>query len=273
MATAVTGTFLFTDLVDSTAIASRLGPEAAEDLRQAHFAILRAAAAGTGGIEIKSTGDGLMLMFTGPSRALSCAVAIQQGIERHNQRSVEPLAVRIGVSMGEASEDEGDHYGDCVVEAARLCAAAQGGQIFTTELLRAMIGRHATQEFTPIGDLELKGLPDPVATVEVRWVAEAAEGSVPLPGRFVGPAAEGLFGFFGRSDELEQLLAASKRATVDGRTEVVFLAGEPGIGKTTLAAQVARALHGDGAIVLFGHCVEELAIPYQPWVESLSHLI
>ena len=62
MATAVTGTFLFTDLVDSTAIASRLGPDAAEDLRQAHFAILRAAAAGTGGIEIKSTGDGLTHM-------------------------------------------------------------------------------------------------------------------------------------------------------------------------------------------------------------------
>ena len=96
---------------------------------------------------------------------------------------------------------------------------------------------------------------------------------MPLPGRFVGPAAEGLFGFFGRSEELDQLLAASKRATAEGRTEVVFLAGEPGIGKTTLAAQVSRALHGDGAIVLFGHCVEELAIPYQPWVESLSHLI
>src|SRR3954469_2407960 len=221
MATAVTGTFLFTDLVDSTAIASRLGPDAADELRQAHFAILRAAAAGAGGIEIKSTGDGLMLMFTGASRALSCAVAIQQGIERHNQRSPEPLAVRIGVSMGEATEDGGDYYGDCVVEAARLCAASQGGHIFTTELLRAMIGRHATHEFANVGNLDLKGLPDPVATVEVRWVPEAAEGAVPLPGRFVGPAAEGLFGFFGRSEELEQLLAASKRAAVEGRTEIV----------------------------------------------------
>jgi class 3 adenylate cyclase/tetratricopeptide (TPR) repeat protein len=273
VATPVTGTFLFTDLVDSTAIASRLGPDAAEELRLAHFAVLRSSATGTGGIEVKSTGDGLMLMFTSPSRALSCAVAIQQGVDRHNQRSAEPLSVRIGLSMGEATEDEGDYYGDCVVEAARLCAAADGGQILTTELLRAVVGRHATQEFASIGALELKGLPDAVPAVEVRWVAESIEGSVPLPGRFVGPAAEGLFGFFGRGDELELLLAASKRATSEGRTEVVFLAGEPGIGKTTLAAQVSRALHGEGATVLFGHCVEELAIPYQPWVESLSHLL
>jgi len=47
---------------------------------------LRGAAEATGGLEIKSTGDGLMLMFTSPSRALACAVAIQQGIERHNFR-------------------------------------------------------------------------------------------------------------------------------------------------------------------------------------------
>src|SRR4029079_10208213 len=130
-----------------------------------------------------------------------------------------------------------------------------------------------TQEFTPVGELELKGLPDPVPAVEVHWAAEAVAGAVPLPGRFVGPAAEGLFGFFGRSEEFDQLLAASKRATAEGRTEVVFLAGEPGIGKTTLAGQLARGLHGDGAIVLFGHCVEELAVPSQPWVELLSHLI
>ena len=69
---------------------------------------------------MKSTGDGLMLMFTSPSRALACAVAIQQGIERHNHRAEEPLAVRIGLSMGEATEEDGDYYGDTVVEAARL---------------------------------------------------------------------------------------------------------------------------------------------------------
>jgi class 3 adenylate cyclase len=53
---------LFTDLVDSTAIAARLGPDEAEALRQTHFGILRSAAQHTGGVEVKTLGDGIMLM-------------------------------------------------------------------------------------------------------------------------------------------------------------------------------------------------------------------
>jgi len=273
MSTPITGTFMFTDLVGSTALASRLGPKATEEVRQAHYAVLRGAAAATGGIEVKSTGDGVMLLFTGPSRALSCAAAIQQGIDRHNRRAAEPLAVRIGLSMGEAVEEDGDYYGDCVVEAARLCDKASGGQILTTEVLLAVVGRHSTQGFAPVGPLELKGIPEPVAAVEVLWEPEAVAGEIALPSRLVGAATEGLFGFFGRVEELDTLLGAGARARDEARTEVVLLAGEPGIGKTTLAAQAARALHADGATVLFGHCAEGLAIPYQPWIEALAHFV
>jgi class 3 adenylate cyclase/tetratricopeptide (TPR) repeat protein len=273
MTTPITATFLFTDLVGSTALASRLGPEAAEVLRQQHFAILRGAADGTGGIEVKTTGDGIMLMFTGPSRALSCAAAIQQGVDRHNCRGEERIELRVGVSMGEAVEEGGDYFGDCVVEAARLCDKAGGGQILTTELLRAMVGRHSTHEFTSVGELELKGIPDPVPAVEVRWEPEAIAGDIPMPTRLVGTATEGLFGFFGRADELTAMLDAAKRARVEGHPEVVLLEGEPGIGKTTLAAQVARTLHGEGATVLFGQCSEGLGVPYRPWIDALTHLI
>jgi len=264
---------MFTDLVGSTALASRLGPEATEELRQAHFGILRGAASATGGIEVKSTGDGVMLMFTSPSRALSCAVAIQQGIDRHNQRASEPLSVRIGLSMGEAVEDDGDYYGDCVVEAARLCDKATGGQILTTDLVRQLVGRHSTHGFNAVGALELKGIPEPVAAVEVLWEPESVAGEIPLPSRLVGAATEGLFGFFGRAEEVDLLVHAAGRAREESRTEVALLAGEPGIGKTTLAAQVARSQHADGATVLFGHCAEGLAVPYHPWVEALSHLV
>jgi class 3 adenylate cyclase len=273
MSTPITATFLFTDLVGSTALASRLGPEATEALRQAHFGILRSAADSTGGIEVKTTGDGIMLMFTGPSRALSCAAAIQQGVDRHNRRGEERLELRVGVSMGEAVEEGGDYFGDCVVEAARLCDKAAGGQILTTELLRAMVGRHSTHEFASVGELELKGIPDPVPTVEVRWEPEAAAGDVPMPTRLVGTATEGLFGFFGRADELTAALDAAKRARTEGHPEVVLLEGEPGIGKTTLAAQVARTLHGEGATVLFGQCSEGLGVPYRPWIDAFTHLI
>src|SRR6516225_11222982 len=115
---------MFTDLVDSTAAAARLGPEAAEELRRDHFALLRSAVSATGGTEVKGTGDGLMVVFPSATAAVACAVAMQQALERRNRAAREPLLVRIGVSVGEAEPADGDYYGESVVEAARLCAAA-----------------------------------------------------------------------------------------------------------------------------------------------------
>ena len=88
----------------------------------------------SGGIEVKNLGDGLMVMFSSPSRALAGAVGMQQAIEHHNRSDGEPLGVRIGMSAGEAVEEDGDFFGDPVVEAARLCAAAIGGQILAADL-------------------------------------------------------------------------------------------------------------------------------------------
>ena len=125
VSSSVTATFVFTDLVDSTATAARLGPAAAEDLRQTHFRLLRGAVAASGGTEVKNLGDGLMVMFPSPSRALACAVGMQQAIEHHNRSAEEQLGVRIGISAGEAVEEDGDFFGDPVVEAA-LKREAQG---------------------------------------------------------------------------------------------------------------------------------------------------
>src|ERR1700739_1688253 len=80
-------TLVFTDLVDSTAIGTSLHPEETERLRQTHFAVLREAVVATGGTEVKNLRDGLMLAFSSPSRALACAVAMQQGMKRHNRRA------------------------------------------------------------------------------------------------------------------------------------------------------------------------------------------
>ena len=122
MSSSVTATFVFTDLVDSTATAARLGPEAAEDLRQTHFRLLRGAVAASGGTEVKNLGDGLMVMYSSPSRALSGAVGMQQAIEHHNRSADEPLGVRVGLSTGEATEEDGDYFGDPVVVSRRACA-------------------------------------------------------------------------------------------------------------------------------------------------------
>jgi class 3 adenylate cyclase/tetratricopeptide (TPR) repeat protein len=273
MSSPVTATFVFTDLVDSTATAARLGPEGAEELRQTHFRLLRGAVTSSGGTEVKNLGDGLMVMYSSPSRALSGAVGMAQAIDHHNRSAHEPLGVRIGVSAGEVVEEDDDYFGDPVVEAARLCAAAQGGQILAAELVRLMVGRHATQSFLERGPLELKGLAEPLDVVEVVWEPATVEVSVPMPGRLVGAASNGLFGFFGRGSELEAFTEARKRAETSGQCQAVFVAGEAGMGKTSLVAQATRAAHAEGAVVLFGHSDEGLGVAYQPWIEVLSALV
>ena len=269
----VVATVLFTDLVGSTALSTSLSAEAAEDIRQTHFALLRSAIQSTGGVEVKNLGDGLMVSFTSPSRAIACAVGIQQGVDNHNRRAVQPLSIRVGVSAGEVTEDDGDYFGDPVVEAARLCAAAEGGQILAAEVVRAMVGRHATQTFVEMGPLDLKGLPHPVDVVEVVWEPEVVPGTVPLPSRLLAAANDAVFGFVGRAEELTEVDDALKSAMADRQARTVLIAGEAGIGKTALVAQVARGAHARGVTVLLGRCTEELLVPYQPWIEVMGHLL
>jgi class 3 adenylate cyclase/tetratricopeptide (TPR) repeat protein len=277
MANTQTVTILFTDMVGSTELSTALDPNTADELRQTHFGLLRAALNAAGGIEVKNLGDGLMVAFTSMSRALACAVGMQQGVERHNRRSEQPIAIRVGLSTGEATEDDGDYFGEPVIEASRLCAHAEGGQILTTTMARALAGRHATQEFEALGEVELKGLPDRVDLVEVRWapdVEAVGEGAqLPLPSRLVATSAESLFAFFGRADELEALGDLHKRSVTEHRLDVVLISGEPGVGKTSLVAQAARSVHHGGATVLYGGCEEDLAVPYKPWVAALTPLV
>src|SRR5579862_3492045 len=134
MTSSVTATFVFTDLVDSTGTSARLGPSAAEELRQTHFRLLRSAISASGGVEVKNLGDGLMVMYSSPSRALAGAVGMQQAIEHHNRSGAHPLGLRVGIGIGEAVEEDGDFFGDPVVEAARLCAMAKAAQILAAEL-------------------------------------------------------------------------------------------------------------------------------------------
>ena len=91
---------LMTDLVGSTAMADRLGPEAAEALRTEHFGLLRGALERSAGREVKNLGDGLMVVFSSAAHSLACAARMQQAVEARNRRSAERLGLRIGVSVG-----------------------------------------------------------------------------------------------------------------------------------------------------------------------------
>jgi class 3 adenylate cyclase len=76
---------LFTDIVGSTELFQRLSPEAADEVRRGHFAVLRQAITETEGTEVKNLGDGLMAVFSSASAALDCGVTMQQGVERDNR--------------------------------------------------------------------------------------------------------------------------------------------------------------------------------------------
>jgi class 3 adenylate cyclase/tetratricopeptide (TPR) repeat protein len=262
---------LITDLVGSTSLASRIGPTAADELRREHFAVLREAIAQTGGREVKNLGDGLMVAFSSALGAVGCGVAMQQRIDRRNRGSDEQLSVRVGVSLGDATAEQDDYFGMPVVEASRLCSAAKGGQILASELVRMMLGSRDEHDFTPVGALDLKGLPDGFPAFEVSWEPLAAErAGLPVPARLREvPHAS----YVGRASERERLEALWCESSA-GRRRVVLLSGEPGIGKTRLATHFALSARSDEhATILYGRCEEDLSAPYQPWLEALRHYV
>lgn len=264
-----TVTVMFTDLVDSTALMSRVGETAAEVLRREHFAVLRTAVDERGGREVKNLGDGLMVVFTSAADAVAAAVDIQRVLGRRNRRAVEPLVVRVGIALGDADIDGDDYFGVPIVQAARLCAKAAGGEVLCSDIVRALSGSRVDAVFEPVGELDLKGLSEPVAASRVTWTTDA-EAAVALPARLAAAVSDR---FVGRSTEQDRLTAAWKQATNEPQCRVVLVSGEPGIGKTTLTARVAASVQGEGAVVVYGRCDEDLGIPYQSWIEALTQLV
>jgi class 3 adenylate cyclase/tetratricopeptide (TPR) repeat protein len=265
-----TVTVLITDLVGSTGLESRIGPGAADELRDEHFALLRAAIEEDAGREVKNTGDGLIAAFDSASDAVACAVAVQQRFERRNRSAEEQLLIKVGISLGDATASDGDYFGMPVIEAARLCDRAQGGQILAKEIVAHLGGARHSGSLKSVGDLDLKGIPQAVPTVEVGWEPLGEEGpSLPLPPRLqeMPPG-----GFVGRSAERARLAELIGDA-IDGSRRLALISGEPGIGKTRLATHAAFEARSHGALVLYGRCDEELAVPYGPWIEALTHYV
>jgi class 3 adenylate cyclase/tetratricopeptide (TPR) repeat protein len=250
-------TILFTDLAASTELLSRAGDEDAQRIFRAHHKLLGETAAAHGGAEVKWLGDGLMAAFVSAADALRCAIAMQQASRR--PVAGERLAIRVGLNAGEAFRDEADYFGTPVVVARRLCDRADPGQILCSELVSGLLAGRATFTFASLGPLELKGVPQPVGALEVRYEADATPGLVArLP-------------FVGRQEELSRLTALVADAAA-GHGGLVFLAGEPGIGKTRLTEELIEAA-ADSFSVLWGHCLEgDWAPPYAPFAEVIESL-
>jgi len=267
MARRATVTILFCDLVGSTALLSRIGEAANDELRRDVFSALRRPVELFGGEEIKSQGDGLMVAFSGrASDAIGCAVAWQQAIDALARRDPElRLALRVGLSTGEATGEEDDWFGTPVVEAARLCAAAGPGQVLASDAVRLVVGDDAGIEFVAVGALELKGFDSPRPAHSVPWEPTARDARVPRP-----PALDtaGTMPFADRVDERAGLRHAI-RAARDGGRRSVLVAGPAGSGKTRLVAEATTGPDGasDDVTVLAGRATGQDA--FQPFGEAL----
>jgi class 3 adenylate cyclase len=162
---------LFTDVVGSSRMIEQLGERDAHDRLRRHFALLRVAIAGHSGNEVKSLGDGLMVVFGAAADAVACAAAMQSAVAREH----DGLGLRIGIHAGEPVREDDDYFGTAVIVARRLCDSACAGQTLVSELIQRLAAEH---EFEPVGDLALKGLSDPVpAGALVGWCARSLERS------------------------------------------------------------------------------------------------
>ena len=149
----VLATLLFTDVVDSTGTAARLGDAAWHELLSIHFHASRDAVERYGGRQIATTGDGVLATFEAAANAVRCASEIRDTADRQG------LAIRAGVHVGEVELAGKDVSGVAVHEAARIMAEAGAGEILVSEAV-VMLLRSGGLSFEDRGEHELKGLPD-----------------------------------------------------------------------------------------------------------------
>ena len=178
-------------------------------------------------------GDGFMAVFPGAAEAIAAAAEIQRKISSRNESSDVGFDVRIGVSAGDVAKRAGDYHGLAAVEAARLCAAAAGGQILASETVRVLAGSRGGHDFVALGELDLKGLP-PVAAVAVRWSEAAPVAVATRRARGIRRRLPAVGRLLGRDRELDSLVRALEAGGP------VLVLGPGGIGKSTLCRAVLR---------------------------------
>ncbi len=161
-------TVLFTDVEGSTALTQRLGDAKARELLREHERMVREALKAHGGSEVKTMGDGFMASFSSATRALECAIAVQRAFAEHNESAEEPIKIRVGLNAGEPIAEEDDLFGTAVIEAARITAAAQGGEILVAYVVREL-AKGKDFLFADRGETSLRGFEDPVRLFEVSW--------------------------------------------------------------------------------------------------------
>src|SRR5262249_53330393 len=134
-----------------------------------HDQLLRAIAASHASMFVKGLGDGLMALFDSATVALDATVAIEQAVSSENEQAIAPVTIRAALSAGDVRWLDGAGRGLPVGEAARLVAAAHGGQVLCTDLVRRLALGRGGHEFKALGPMSPKGLLEPLQIYELRW--------------------------------------------------------------------------------------------------------
>jgi predicted ATPase/class 3 adenylate cyclase len=233
-----TVTFLFTDIEGST----RLWDEHSEAMRLAlarHDRILRDAVAAESGYVFSSGGDGIAAAFSRSADAVAAAVAAQRALQAESWPAEAELRVRMGLHTGEAEERDGNYFGSPLNRAARLMAAAQGGQIVVSEVTAALIGHMDSVGLIDLGLHRLRGMVDPTRAFGVKADGLAwLDRPLATYDAMVGNLPHALTDWFGPVAELQ------RRVGDLGRRRLVTLTGPGGVGKTRLAIEIG-VLVGD----------------------------
>ena len=230
-----TVTFLFTDIEGST----RLWEQHPEEMKSAlarHDEILRAAVESNGGHLVKATGDGVHAVFAAAIDGVHAAMHAQAALAAESWSVPEAISVRMGLHTGEAEGRDGDYFGTATNRAARLMAAANGGQVLlslaTEELVRDAVG--SAYEIDDLGEHRLRDLARSERLFEIRRQGASAERRpVRSLDSYPTNLPVQLTSFVGRDAEVEAISEALEEA------RLVTLVGVGGVGKTRLATQVA----------------------------------
>jgi predicted ATPase/class 3 adenylate cyclase len=230
-------TFLFTDLEGSTRLWERF-PDVMRTAIARHDAILHAAVESSDGQVVKTTGDGLMAIFSSVAAAVRSSVTAQRELMQEPWGETGPLRVRMGLHTGEAQSRVGDYFGPTVNRAARIMAVGHGGQILLSAATAALVIDQLPDGATlrDLGEHRLKDLGRPEHIFQL--VHPGLPGDFPplatlnyRPNNLPAQAST----FVGRDTELNEV----RQRLEDETVRLLTLTGPGGTGKTRLALRVA----------------------------------
>src|SRR5262249_29509543 len=244
-------TVMICDLVGSTALSARLDPEDMRAVIDAYHAACARITRTYDGFLAEFRGDGILAYFgyprayeAGAEGSVRASLDIIAAVGRLETHAAEPLAVRIGIATGlvvvgdlsgEGALWEHAVVGETPNLAARLQALAEPGTAVVAASTRRLLGD--LFRWRDLGRHEFKGVAEPVAAWMVEGVSAAES-------RFEAVRAAGLSDLIGREDEIDFLLERQRQAW-KGEGQIVLISGEPGIGKSHLAAALAECIAGE----------------------------